>query len=407
MKRNWIYLLCMGIALWSSACTSQQKKQKQKIADLSWEEISQQAKGQEVNLMMWTGDPFINDYMQNYVKPALKNQYGITLNISSGQGSAIVKNLMTELEADKKEGELDMMWINGETFYQLRQIDALYGPFLQQLPNSQYLDLDNRFINTDFQQPIEGYECPWGNVQMCLIYNSEKVTNPPRTMAQLADFVKENPGKFTIPNDFTGMTLLKAFLIDLAGGPQALAGPFDQEKYEKYSSELWQYLNRIKPYFWKEGKTFPDAVAPMHQLFAAGELYITMSNNDAEVDNKIAQGLFNDKARAYVLDSGTIQNSHYMGISKLSPHKAADLVVCNFLISPEAQLRKYNPEVWGDGTVLDLNKLPAQWLQRFSSLPQRKYAPKRSEINQRALQELAPEYMIHLYQDFRKNVIEK
>jgi hypothetical protein len=57
-----------------------------------------------------------------------------------------------------------MTWINGETFYQLRQIDALYGPFVEALPNRRYLDLDNRFIHTDFQQPIDGYEAPWGNV---------------------------------------------------------------------------------------------------------------------------------------------------------------------------------------------------------------------------------------------------
>ena len=55
---------------------------------------------------------------------------------------------------------------------------------------------------------------------------------------------------------------------------------------------MWAYLNRIKPYLWKEGKTFPSTLATMHQMFANGELYFTMSNNDCEVDNKIAQGTF-------------------------------------------------------------------------------------------------------------------
>ena len=73
-----------------------------------------------------------------------------------------------------------MVWINGETFYQLRQIDALFGPFTDKLPNSQYIDFDNPFIGIDFQQPVDGYEAPWGNVQFALIYDTTRVANPPR-----------------------------------------------------------------------------------------------------------------------------------------------------------------------------------------------------------------------------------
>lgn len=372
---------------------------------MSWEDILSQAKGSTVNLMMWQGDPLINAYMQNYVIPNVKEQYDITLNISSGQGNAIVQLLMTELQAQKQNSELDLMWINGETFYQLRQIDGLFGPFTDKLPNAQFIDFQNPFIGIDFQQPVNGYECPWGNVQLAIIYNSEKVPNPPMNRAELAAFVKANPGTFTFDNHFTGLTFLKGLLIDIAGGAEELNGAFDEAKYSKYSAELWQYIKELQPYLWKEGKTFPEAVAPMHQLFANGELWFTMSNNDAEVDNKIMEGLFPATARAYVPDFGTIQNSHYMGIPKLAAHKAAAIVVCNFLISPEAQYHKMNPQVWGDGTILDLNKLSSEWKTKFETLPTRRYAPKRSEIQSKALQELAPEYMIRLAEDFRKEVI--
>jgi len=250
-------------------------------------------------------------------------------------------------------------------------------------------------------------ECPWGNVQLAIIYDSKRIQDPPRNMQQLAAFVKQHPGKFTIGSDFTGMTFLKSLLIAISGSRSELSGPFNQQKYAKYSAQLWDYLNSIKPYFWKEGKTFPDAVAPMHQMFANGELDFTMSNNDGEVDNKVLQGLFLDSARAYVLDSGTIQNSHYMGIVNRSANKAAAMVVCNLLISPEAQLEKLKPAIWGDGTVLDVHLLQTDWQQKFQSVPGRKYAPKREDINPLALPELAPEYMIHLYDDFRKHVIEK
>lgn len=357
-------------------------------------------------MMMWQGDPLINAYMNDYVVPAVADRYGIDLHIAGGQGNIIVQQLMAEMQAGKTDSELDLLWINGETFYQLRQIDGLFGPWTEALPNGQYVDWKNPFIARDFQQPVQGFECPWGNVQMAIIYNSAAVPEPPRDREALAGWVKAHPGRFTWDMHFTGLTFLKSLLIDIAGGPEALSGPFDEEKYRMYSERLWAYVREIRQYLWKAGKTFPEAVAPMHQLFASGELWFTMSNNDSEVDNKVLQGLFPETTRAYVWESGTIQNSHYLGIPRLSANKAGAMVVANFLLSPEAQYRKQDPQVWGDGTVLALDRLPEEWQQRFRELPGRKYAPRREEMQQRALPELAPEYMIRLADDFRKKIVE-
>lgn len=412
MKSTYIKLAFWSIIFFVlSACQSEneqaQTSSEQALQQMTWEEIEAQAKGSTVNMMMWMGDPLINAYMNNFVKPKLKEKYGINLEITEGQGKQIVSVLIGEIEAGKAQSALDMIWFNGETFFQLKQLNALYGPFTDRLPNAQLINFDNPFISIDFQQKIEGMECPWGNVQLLLIHNQEKVPSPPKSLEELEKFVKENPGKFTIGTEFTGITLLKSMLVALADSPEDLYGPFDEAKYEKYSTQLWEYLNRVKPYFWKEGKTFPATLAPMHQMFANGELYFTMSNNDAEVDNKINQGLFPETARAFPLESGTIQNSHYLGIVKKAKNKAGALVTINYMISPEAQFEKFQPKVWGDGTVLDIDKLPEEWQEKFKNAPGRNFAPRRAEIQPFAIQELAPEYMIRLYEDFRSQVIEK
>ena len=355
--------------------------------------------------MMWMGDAKINAYMKDYVKPHLQKNYDINLEVIRGQGPQIVQMLMTEIQASASQSEVDMVWINGETFYQLRQIDGLYGPWTDVVPNSKNIDFDNPFIGVDFQQPINGFELPWGNVQMTLIYDQAKVQNPPMSRAELLKFLEANPGTFTFDNQFTGLTFLKALLIDIAGGDEILKGDFDEAKYQKYSKELWAYINKLKPYLWRKGEVYPESVAQMHQLFANGELWFTMSNNDAEVDSKTKAGLFPETARAYVPDFGSIQNSHYVGITKLSSVKAADMVIANFLVSPEAQLKKMNPDVWGDGTVLNLETLSEELKMQFLNLPSRKHAPKRSDIIKKAHQELAPEYMIKLAEDFRTEII--
>ncbi|HCR48523.1 MAG TPA: ABC transporter substrate-binding protein [Bacteroidetes bacterium] len=372
----------------------------------TWPEMETAAKGKTVRMFMWTGDPFINRYMQEYVVPNVKSAHGIDLQISSGQGNQLVSLLATELEAGKTTSSADIMWINGETFYQLRQLKALFGPFVDRLPNSRYVKMNSPFINTDFQQKVDGFEAPWGNVQMAFIYDTTRVQTPPQNRSQLAAWIKAHPGRFTIDTQFAGLTFLKGLLIDIAGGQTVLNGPFDEAKYQQYSAQLWQYLKDLRPHFWRRGETYPEGVAQLHQLFANREIDFTMSNNDGEVDNKVLQGLFPETARAYVWESGTIQNSHFLGITTHSGQKPAALVVINFLLSPEAQHKKMIPKIWGDGTVLDTQKLPLEKRMMFENIPGRKYAPNRADIQNRALMELAPEYMIRLAADFRKQMIE-
>ena len=404
MTRRTVFLVTLVLAL--TGC-GQDQKPSPDPRQQSWAEIESAARGQTVTLAMWTGDPLINRYMESYVASELANRHGITLRIIGLQGNNLVSTLSTEMEAGKTDSAWDMMWINGETFYQLRQINALFGPFTDKLPNSQFIDFTNPFIRFDFQQEVNGYECPWGNVQLALIYDSNRVPKPPKNRTELLAWVKEHPGRFTWDNSFTGMTFLKSLLYDIAGGPDSLKGPFEEEKYKENTAKLWAYVRELKPYLWREGKTYPPHVAALHQLFANGEIDFTMSCNDAEVDNKVLQGFLPETSRAYILETGTIQNTHYMGIVRHSTRHAAAMAVCNFLVSPEAQYEKLKPSVWADGTVLDINKLPADWKTKFQNVPERRFAPKRAELQSRALMEPAPEYMVHLFDDFRKEILEK
>lgn len=408
MKYTYIQSYLSFLVLVFSACQSgSNPAPAPDLQNMSWDDIERQARGSTVRWMMWQGDPLINRYVSDYVTPELKKRYDITLEVAPGQGTEIVKTLLAEKEAGKTTSALDLVWINGETFFQLRQIAALYGPFAEKLPNAQYIDFENPFIGYDFQQKTEGYEAPWGNVQLAVIYDTLRTAAPPRTLGELEAWVRAHPGKFTIPYEFTGMTLCKSWMIALAGNRRALDGPFDEQQYAALSARLWDFINRNKSYFWRRGETFPESLAALHQMFANGEVDFTFSNNDNEVDNKILQGIFPNTARAYAYDSGTIQNSHFLGIPAGSSNKAGAMVAVNFLISPEAQMRKLEPAVWGDGTVLSLDRLPVEWQEKFRALPGRRYAPPRSVLQDKALQEPAPEYMIRLYADFRTKVIEQ
>ncbi|MBA2409980.1 MAG: ABC transporter substrate-binding protein [Gammaproteobacteria bacterium] len=371
---------------------------------LSWPEIEQAARGQTVYFVMWTGDPAINRYMNEFVVPRLRERHGINLEIVPGQAD-IPSMLMTEMEAGQSVSSMDMVWINGQVFYQLRQIDALYGPFTGRLPNDRYLDWDNPMIATDFQQKVNGYESPWGNVQLLLIIDRARVPNPPRTPHALAEWIRGHPGRFTFDNEFTGLSFLKSLMYTFAESPRELQGPFDPEVYEQLKNRVFDWVRGVRADLWRGGRTFPKDVAQLHQLFANGEVDFTMSFNDGEVDNKVAIGLFPKTATAYALKTGTLQNTHYLGIVARSAHKAAAMVVANFLISPAAQLEKLKPAVWGDGTVLAVERLPEPWRSRFKNVPGRSRAPAREDLQPYARPEPAPQYMIRLDEDFRNEIL--
>jgi ABC-type uncharacterized transport system YnjBCD substrate-binding protein len=77
------------------------------------------------------------------------------------------------------------------------------------------------------------------------------------------------------------------------------------------------------------------------------------------------------------------------------------MVLANFLLTPEAQLEKRRGEVWGDGTVLDVAKLPAPWPARFDEVANDAAALPSDFLAARARPEVHPLYHARLLEDWR------
>lgn len=400
-------LLFTVITVFLFACNSEKPTKSLSLESATWEDITKKAEGTEVNFVMWQGSPIINNYINNYVVPKVKEELNINLRISGGQGPEIVQLIMGEKQAGIESGQSDLVWINGETFFQLQQINGLWGPFVDKIPNSEYIDFSNEFISQDFQQPINGMECPWGITQFALVHDSAKVPNPPKNLTELENYIKANPGTFTISNDFTGMSLLKTLMAEISGSPTGLDGDFDEAKYQKVSDSLWAWINENKKYFWKEGETFPKEHSKMDQLFASGELWMTYGFNEGGIEDKVRQGLFPKTTRSYAWTNGTVKNSNYLGIPYNAENKEGAMAVINFLISPEAQLKRMIPEEMNTNTILSIDKLPEEWQVKFNEKPGRIYGAELVDLEKHAIKEPKPEYMIKVYEEFRTEVIEK
>ena len=66
---------------------------------------------------------------------------------------------------------------------------------------------------------------------------------------------------------------------------------------------------------------------------------------------------------------GTLANVHFLAIPYNSGKKTAAKIFVNFLISPEAQLKKQDKTFWGDPSVISVAKLDKNWKNKFTSLP--------------------------------------
>src|ERR687894_297709 len=273
-----------------------------------------------------------------------------------------------EKQAGKDDGTIDLVWINGENFATGADADLWYGPWAERLPNARFIDWESPSINRDFGQPVEGREAPWGKAQFVMIHDSAKVEDPPKTMDELRAWAEENPGRFAYPAppDFTGNAFVEQALYDVTGKVDAYQKPFDEEVFEEQSQEVYDSLEEIEPDLWREGETYPETSAKLDELYAGGEVWLTMSYNPQLAQRQVDKGLWPGSTRSYLLEGGTLNNTHYLAIPFNGPNKAGAQVVANFLESPEAQREKQDPGGWGDLTALSLDRLPEKTRGSFA-----------------------------------------
>ncbi|MDP3885034.1 ABC transporter substrate-binding protein [Hydrogenophaga sp.] len=330
-------------------------------ANADWARVEADAKGQTVYFNAWGGSEATNAYI-GWVAQQVKSRYGVELrHVKVTDAAEVVKRVQTEVAAGRRtDGSVDLIWVNGENFRNLKQGKLLFGPWAESLPNWGAVDL-NKPVRSDFSVPTEGFEAPWGAAQLTFIADKAKTPTPPRSAAELLVFAKANPGRVSYPKlpDFHGTTFVKQVLIELAPDRQLLQAPVSTASFAAATAPLWPYLDQLHLQLWRGGKTFPASAAEMHRMLADGELKLSLTFNPNEAANLITTRQLPATAYSFGFTGGTIGNVHFVGIPVNAKAPAGAQVVANFLLSPEAQARKADVAVWGDRSVLDLAKLPA------------------------------------------------
>lgn len=322
------------------------------ILSEDFDSIVEAAKGTEVNFYGWGGDENLNNWLDNYYAPLMKEKYDITVNRVPMGIEDILSQLTGELQAspagaaneDSSTGTIDMVWINGENFATASENNMLLDNYAWKAPNVlQYMEPGSTKLLYDFGYSIMDREIPYGEAQLVMYNNSAVTPETPANTAELLEYVKKYPGKVTYPAlpDFTGSAFVRNVIYDIVGHEQFQTMEPDKATVKAAIQPALDYLVSLNPYLWNEGKTFPASSTQMENMFADSELVFGMSYAAYGVAVKIENKTFPETAQTFLFDKGMIGNTNYLAIPINSPNKAGAIVAINEMVSPEVQAARF------------------------------------------------------------------
>ena len=361
-------LACAGASLAGTAFPAFAADTKQ------WEQMAATARGQTVYFNAWGGSDAINRYIQ-WAGQQVQQRFGVKLeHVKVSDAADVVKRVRNEKASGTQAGSVDLVWINGENFLAMKREGLLHGPVNALIRNYPLVDTRGKPTTLiDFAEPVEGMEVPWGMAQLTFLADSKRVPKPPQNITELQAFAKANPGRVTYPRppDFHGTTFVKQLLLDLNRDRSALYKPYTPEAFDAATQALWTYLDALHPHLWRSGKQFVQSAAATRQMMSDGELLLALTFNPNDAANEIAAKRMASTVVSYQFAGGTVGNTHFVAVPFNARAKEGALVFADFLLSPEAQARKADIAVWGDPTVLAVERLSAaqQALFKGKSLP--------------------------------------
>lgn len=340
---RWLVPLMGSAVLLMAGCGKQNQEAAPAPADFDTAVAA--ADGTTVSIYGWGGDEYRNKWLTTEVAAAVKEKYGITLEVVPMDIDQILNKLTGEKQAGSETGSIDVIWINGENFFTARENDLLYGPFLEQLPSySAYIDENDPETQYDFGYPIEGYEAPYGKAQLVMIGDRAKTPEFPADTAGFLEYAKTYPGQVTYPAlpDFTGSAFVRNVIYDICGYEQFADMAADKEVVQEAVWPAMEYLKSLNPYLWNEGKTFPASAAEQEKMFGDGELVFHVSYSPYSTATRIADGAYPDTVSSYLFDKGTIGNTSYLAIAVNAPNKAGAMAVIDYMMSAEGQASQFD-----------------------------------------------------------------
>lgn len=410
-----------GSASGSAAGSAGDKSVETDLADMTWDDILAEAKGQTVTFLAWGSggaDPFVQQWWEALAED-VKEKYDVTIEYAEFDQEQYAK-ITTDLE-NGGEATYDMFWYTGAMTAPIRAAADGKGVFgdnwVEKLDNYKYLDPSNSYVTFDGAQDTAGEEAPFQGLNPSLVYSANLWDHTigwdkeedgkkglPTNFTELAKWTEANPGKFsymdlTGAGSFHGLFFLKAILAELTddgeGGWKAVYDEADsaeqrrekilaniedwyewsssdeasEEAFVEKASYLWAFLNEIAPNLLQgdAGPQYIQTAPDMMQYVKAGDLACTFTTC-TQIANRVeaAPDSYMDNPAIYMLQTSVGAWDYSIITSNAAAGaKAAAMVVANEMIDPDQQLVAF--ELTGNGYNVSMDKLDSEQKEAFDA----------------------------------------
>lgn len=297
----------------------------------SWDQIVAAAKAEgSVTFYAW--------YFPDYFKEAaadFEKQYGIKANVIIGDQTANFNKAIAE--KDMATGTIDTMIVGGQWVKTTTDLNLFYGPIRNIMPDN------SKFPSTSWEVQegvlINGYLAPFHRNQTGILYDPDRVKDPPQTWDQLVAWIKAHPMEFGFCDPSkggSGQSFVHTAIAQIAGGLDKYKGDKDLVPAKVANWDLvWKWFNDNKD---KMTITVSnnDSIIRMN----GGELSMTVAWDD-NVKDMISKGNLFQRAKMYIPKMGLAGGGDSMGVLKNAAHKAAALLWISFIQSKPQQLKKF------------------------------------------------------------------
>ena len=181
---------------------------------------------------------------------------------------------------------------------------------------------------------------PYRASSVLLAYNTDEVSEPPQTLDELLQWIRDNPGRFTYNTPDSGgsgqsfvATVLDHYVPDDVS-EQMVTGY--HEDLESHWDEGFDVLRDLNPYIYQEG-VYPNGNAQELELLASGQIWMGTVWSDQFITGQEHGQIPENIDYTQISDPSFTGGASYLGIPATSPDQEGALVLANWLLSPEAQ----------------------------------------------------------------------
>jgi ABC-type uncharacterized transport system YnjBCD substrate-binding protein len=290
---------------------------------------------------MTAGDVNMLALGQNVIGPGLAAKYpGIqVMTVHTGPGNAgsqlILEKLEAESKSNKEAWDVDVAMVH-QIFMKWAMEKDLLRPYAKDATTWKYVT--SPFAKNSLGVEIEGYAIPMFHSQTALAYNPDYVKDPPKSYAELVDWVKANPGKFGyngIKGGMSGVSFAIGWVYWKTGNydKYAVTGPVDKAEFDTWE-QAFKDLGEFNKYV-----TFTGGNVGTLDALNRGEIWM----GPVWVDmffTFMNEGKMDPKTRMILPEPGMPGQPMYFIIPKKAAHPEEAKKFVEYVTSPEFQAKE-------------------------------------------------------------------